>query len=255
MSGSKVLLLVPLLLAPSPMFGSQISGAADLIGTMFVVSGTDAGQSGRQLQGMVGTATFLGGGTATCTFDGTGLCSSANLFSVLVTPDTSQTSSADWIISNLNTVAVISVTLNGTYATASSSPLQLVAFNPALQGGHPWYNGVGSGSTSCGATTGLTVCREATSSPGGTTAAAASVTYFNSIRVSGQSYNNDLWGGITLTFNTNPFNPGEDFQFKIDTDGFTSAAIEVPVPEPASVGFAGLALVMLGARKYFHKKS
>jgi len=117
---------------------STITGAGDLIGTMMTVSGTvDAGQSGQELAGMVATATFAGGSTATCTFTITALCSAAN-FSVLVDPDTSQTSSADWIITNLNVLAMTSLSLNGAYVTGSSSPQQLVVFNPALQGGRPW---------------------------------------------------------------------------------------------------------------------
>jgi len=112
-------------------------------------------------------------------------------------------------------------------------------------------NGPGSGSTSCGATTGLTVCREATSTPGGTTVATATVLYFNSIQVAGQANNGDLWGGITLTFGTAAFTTGQEFQFKIDTDGFTSAALTTP--EPGTIGMAGLAFSLLAGLKLLRR--
>jgi hypothetical protein len=205
---------------------------------------------------MVATAVFAGVSgnvTQTCTFS-LGACSLANQFNVIVTPPNSQTSAADWTISNLSTLTMVSLTLNGIYASTPPSGQVLTGFNPALSAGLPSYNGTGSPATACGPTTGVGGCLETTSTPGGTTAAQASVLYSNELRMFGQSLNNDLWGQITLTFNTSPFSTGQTFQFKIDTDGYTSAQQFVDTPEPSTFGMAGLALAFLARAAALRKE-
>jgi hypothetical protein len=217
----------------------------------------DSVQKGNDLTGMVGTAVFTGGITQVCTFV-SGICSTAGQFDVIVTPAPSQTSAADWTISNLNaTLAIVSLSLNGIYGTAPPTGQVLTAFNPAVDTvtGRPSYTGTGSGAVTCGPTTGVGGCLEATSTPGGTTTAQASVLYSNALHPSGQLVNLDYWGTITLTFNTNPFQAGQTFQFKIDTDGLTGASEDFITPEPGTFGLAGFALVLLGASKRFLRKS
>lgn len=244
-----------------PASASNISGAADLMGTTFEVSGADPIQKGNELTGMIATAVFAGVSgnvTETCTFTG-GTCTLANQFTVLVTPGTSQTHAADWTISNLSTLNMVSLTLNGIYAATPPSGQVLTGFNPALaggQGGAPSYDGPGApASRSCADTKGVGGCLEATSTPGGTTTAQASVLYSNQLQLVGQPMSRDLWGQITLTFNTNLFAPTQAFQFKIDTDGYSSATEFVPTPEPSTFGMAGLALAFLAARRRLIKKS
>jgi hypothetical protein len=238
--------LVVLFLGVIPASASQISGAADLIGTTFTVVGMDSVQKGNELSGIVQTCTFIGG-----------ICSLANQFNVVVTPPNSQTSAADWTVSNLSTLNMLSLSLNGVYASAPAAGQFLTAFNPAVDQitGHPSYTGAGSPAVTCGPTTGIGGCLEATSTPGGTTAALASVLYSNALHPSGQVVNLDFWGTITLTFNTSPFQASETFQFKIDTDGLTGASVDIITPEPGTLGMAALGLLLFGASKTFHRKS
>lgn len=110
-----------------PGYASQISGASDFIGTTFEVVGTsgatgvDDVQKGSQLTGMIATAVFDSPGgnvIQTCTFS-LGTCVLGSQFSVVVTPDTSQTSAANWVISNLSTLNMLSLTMNGIYTTGT----------------------------------------------------------------------------------------------------------------------------------------
>lgn len=220
-----------------------------------MVSGTlDPVQKAAGLVNSVAQATF-GNGIFTCTFDAAGLCSSASNFSVLVTPSTSQTSSADWIITNLRAAP------GGTNDTLQSLTINLIAglsvFNPRVDStGHPTANGNGSCAPNPAvATPGFGTCEDIQNGQGQTTAgglttATATVLYTNEARLNTDIYHGDLWGSIVLTFTQTSgltFNPNTDFQFKIDTDGVGAAAIDTP--EPSSMVFLGLGLAALFLRK------
>ena len=223
-----------------PCSASNISGAADLIGTTFTVAGGVSGQTGNDLVGVTALATFTNG-TVSCTFAIVGsdsLCNASGQFSILVTPPTSQTTSADWILTNLRTAGagsqMLSLQMNGQTG--------LTVFNPDVSAGHPTAN------STCGSTITDSKqfgnCRSAGDTPGGTTTATASVLYSNAAHLASQAPNMDLWTAITLTFSASPlFTGGQTFQFKIDTDGVGSMVMDTPEPQTLSLGCLALGLM------------
>ncbi len=231
-----------------PVYGSTISGAADLIGTSFTVAGGISGQSGSDLVGVTAIATFSSG-SVSCVFAIVGsdsLCNAAGQFSILVTPPSSQTASADWIVTNLRAAGTGSEIL----AVTMSGLTGLTVFNPDVSGGHPTAN------TTCGSTITNSKqfgnCRSGGTTPGGTTSAQASVLYSNVAHLANAAPNYDLWESVTLTYNTALFTGGQTFQFKIDTDGVASMVLDTP--EPQTFGMAGLAFAAMAGIKLLRSR-
>ncbi len=244
-----------LALGAFPASASTISGAADLIGTTYDVTIGNQGQNAGELAGMTVTALFASGPQVVCTFAIVGadsMCAGVG-FNVFISPATSETHSATWVISNLRTAGagnqLLSVEFNGIPGNT--------AFNPDVddsKGGNPGHPNVNA---TCGQTQtkGFGNCRSAETTSGGTTLAEAQVLYFNALQLSGSSPNLDLWAGLRLTFTNNAvtFGGGQVFEFKIDTDFLGSASISTP--EPSTFGMAGLALAFLAARRHLTKNS
>lgn len=231
-------------------WGSSITGGGDLFGTGWVVSGTvNDVQKSNELLGMFVTATFANG-TFTCTMDGTGLCSNAGNFSLLATPATAQTSSADWIITNLRTAPG---SANDILLSLQIDAIPgLTVFNPRITTtNHPTVNGNGNCAPNPAVgTAGFGGCGDVQNGQGGSTTATATVLYTNEARFSTDSYHGDLWGTLVFTFTQTSgitFAPGTDFQFKVDTDGIGAAVVDTP--EPSSMLFLGLGLAALFLRK------
>lgn len=189
-------------------------------------------QKGNELTGVVATATFTGGATATatCTFTTAG-CTSTN-FSITLDNYNNQTSSSTWTLTNLQA----SATLVGLVIDGTSG---LTMFTPCIT------TGVMAGNN----------CKDITGDPSGTATAGADAVYsaayhLNSNSVPSLSAAGLQWDGfgiLTLTFSGGTFSTNQTFAVTMDTDLVGSLTPDAtPTPEPSSMALMGAGLLAVG---------
>jgi hypothetical protein len=179
--------------------------------------------SGNDLTSSFVLVTFDSGATsASCTFINN-LCTSANNFSIDITPGNSQTNSATWTITNLRSGAVLSsVNIN----VIISSP-KAVAFDG-------------------GSIHGVTA---------GTTAAVADAFLTDAVHTTGQTPNQATeYARLILTFSNNFTSTAGVNTFGFGAGNHFLDSYVADVPEPGTYGMVGLALAGLGALKFRRRK-
>jgi hypothetical protein len=217
--------------------------------TFTVVGGTPGGgQAG--MGGLVITATFADGAQSCTWVNATGCAGTG--FTVTF-PSGTQTdpdaggSGATWTITNTRAAGagnqITSIFFNAVTG--------LLAFDRCMTGAGTFSdatNSSGNCSTGSGGiegTTGSNTGWSAATATGGTAGISAAALYANELKISSQAVQGDAWGSLKLTFGgTTSFVNGDTFTFQADTDKLASAG--GTVPEPATFGLVGLALVGLG---------
>lgn len=198
-------------------------------GSLFTGTGANNNHSGQDLLGATVTA-IMNGGPFTCTFDGSGQCLSAGNFSAVITPATSQTNSANWIINNLRAAGTNAIT-SVSYDLAPAKAIFFICIDGS---GNPTGGGCGGGKT-------------AHSVSGGSTDS-ANAAYANGVAVDGSVAPFDHFTALSLSFTTSVVG-GDDFQFGASTIGVRTLVPGTPppnVPEPATYALVGAALLGLG---------
>jgi len=248
----KLGMLILLLGSAVTSVGSTVSVLSTTIGTAYTVTVTDFTTTGADMVGMEITASYSTGGSLTCTWLGTGSCTSGvGGFSVTYPVGSSthpRTNNDNWTITNSRVgFTMTSLTVNGIAG--------LTAFDRCMTSAGVFNDTNPGGSTGTSCNTAGTVGSDLGFSVGSGTAGTGSagtsgtVVYQNALHLAGSPIVGDWWGQFTITFAGTAFTSGRTFTFRTDSDTLTSAIADVP--EPGTFAGVGIALMALGlvARK------
>ena len=205
-------------------FGSTITSSTST--TIVTFTGFDGGkEKGIDLAGSVAAA-----GADTCVFQAIGSGNTSNSqclgtnFTITLTPQNAQTGSATWSITNTGAAAITSLSID---LQPGNSIWHVCGVAGTVVSGN-CGNGGGSISTVSG---GANI--------------AATIAYSNlatDLETSGPQPYSPLYGKVTFTWAPGVFASGNVFTFGGNSDFFINS-----VPEPATYGMVGLALVGIGA--------
>jgi hypothetical protein len=229
------------------LFGSTISSSnlSSSTGTIGTYNFSTFDTTSTNMGGLLVDVTYASGATATCTWtNGVNGCSSAGNFSITETNGANGTFNGTWNFTDSKTgTSVTAITFIGSGPGNTSG---LVGFDLCWNSNNtPNYANTGGTTTSCGVegTVGSNIGWSAGTVTGGKAVSPTSVVYTNAVKLPTASVPvGDEFSKVTFNFASGSFtNSATAFTWRMDTDSLQSA-----VPEPATLGMVGFALLGLG---------
>ena len=249
------------MLAGGGLYASSITTPSEVAGTIGTYGVASFDAAARTMVGLKIVVTWSDNSTATCTWsDVTGGCNSANRFSISENDGTLDTYNGVWSITNLFNPSGPNPTITKIQLIGSGvdNPTGLVGFDICWNGSpstgsQNWTNAGAIGGT-CGneGTPGTNIGWTASGLNGGRNISTSSVTYTDRVRLPTGPANGvgDEFSEVTLNFASGVFtNTQQAFTWRMDTDLLLAS-----VPEPATFGLVGLALLALGGVKARRRK-